>query len=82
MGWLRIRPGQLTLTDLSNRPLASLNGAQIKELTKSVTATYNLVYITGDNPRKPFIFAPGSLQLAEADLVIKLIQNHVMGKTN
>lgn len=82
VGWLRIRPGQLTLTDLSNKPLASLNGLQIKELSKSVTAAYNLVSITADNPRKPFVFAPGSLQLAEADLVIKLIQNHVMGKTN
>jgi hypothetical protein len=82
MGWLRIRPGQLTLSDMSNKPLASLNGIQIKELSKSVTAAYNLVSITADNPRKPFVFAPGSLQLAEADLVIKLIQNHVMGKTN
>ena len=82
MGWLRIRPGQLTLTDLSNRPLASLSGPQIKELSKSVTAAYNLVSITADNPRKPYIFSPGSMQLAEADLVIKLIQNHVMGKTN
>src|SRR5215468_1062282 len=82
VGWLRIRPGQLTLTDLSNRPLASLNGLQIKELSKSVTAAYNLVSITADNPRKPYVFAPASTQLAEADLVIKLIQNHVMGKTN
>ncbi len=82
MGWLRIRPGQLSLTDLSNRSLASLNGLQIKELSKSVTAAYNLVSITADNPRKPYVFAPGSLQLAEADLIIKLIQNHVMGKTN
>ncbi len=82
VGWLRIRPGQLTITDLSNKSLASLNGQQIKELMKSVTSAYNLVSITADNPRKPYIFAPGSTQLAEADLVIKLIQNHVMGKTN
>jgi len=81
-GWLRIRPGQLTLTDLSNKPLASLSGAQIKELSKYVTAAYNLVSITADNPRKPYVFAPGSSQLAEADLVIKMIQNHVMGRTN
>jgi len=82
MGWLRIRPGELTLTDLSNKPLASLSGQQIKELSKSVTAAYNLVSITADNPRKPYVFAPASTQLAEADLVIKLIQNHVMGKIN
>jgi len=77
-GWLRIRPGQVTLTDPSNKTLASLTGAQIKELSKILTATHNLVTVTGDDPRKPFIFAPGSGQQAEADLVIKLIQNYVM----
>jgi hypothetical protein len=77
-GWLRIRPGQVTLTDPSNKTLASLTGAQIKELSKILTATNNLVTVTGDDPRKPFIFAPGSGQQAEADLVIKLIQNYVM----
>ncbi|HMV48677.1 MAG TPA: hypothetical protein PKD31_13045, partial [Blastocatellia bacterium] len=81
-GWLRIRPGQIALTDPSNKTLASLNGPQIKELSKILTATSNLVTITAENVRKPFIFAPGSGQQAEADLVIKLIQNYVMGKTN
>ncbi|MGE0133013.1 MAG: hypothetical protein AB7U82_33470 [Blastocatellales bacterium] len=81
-GWLRIRPGQITLTDLSNKTLASLNGQQIKELSKIVTSTNNMVSITAMNVRNPFIFAPGSMQSAEADLVVKLIQNHVMGKTN
>jgi hypothetical protein len=79
-GWLRIRPGQVALTDPSNKSLATLTGTQIKELSKILTATSNLVTITADNPRKPFIFAPGSGQQAEADLVIKLIQNYVMGK--
>jgi len=81
-GWLRIRPGQLTLTDLSNKPLASLNGQQIKEMSKILTAANSMVTITTDNARRPFIFAPGSMLPAEADLVIRLIQNHVMGKTN
>ncbi|MGH9939317.1 MAG: hypothetical protein ACREAM_24005 [Blastocatellia bacterium] len=81
-GWLRIRPGQLLLTDLSNKALASLNGQQIKELSKIVTAAYNMVTITADNARRPFVFAPGTMQQAEADLVVRLIQNHVMGKTN
>ncbi len=81
-GWLRIRPGQVALTDPTNKTLVTLTGAQIKELSKILTATNNLVTITADNPRKPFIFAPGSGQQAEADLVIKLIQNYVMGKTN
>jgi hypothetical protein len=81
-GWLRIRPGQLTLTDLSNKTLATLNGQQIKEMSKIVTSTNNLVSITAVNVRTPFIFAPGSMKSIEADLVVKLIQNHVMGKTN
>jgi hypothetical protein len=81
-GWLRIRPGQLQLTDAGNKTLANLTGPQIKEMSKIVTAANNLVTVTADNPRKPFIFAPASLQQAEADLVIKLIQNYVMGKTN
>lgn len=81
-GWLRIRPGQLVLTDPSNKSLASLNGQQIRELSKIVTATSYMVSITAENMRRPFIFAPASLQSAEADLVVKLIQNHVMGKTN
>lgn len=81
-GWLRIRPGQLALTDPSNKTLASLNGTQIKELAKILTATSNLVTITAENPRKPFIFAPATGAQAEADLVIKLIQNYVMGKNN
>ncbi len=81
-GWLRIRPGQLVLTDPSNKSLASLNGQQIRELSKIVTAASYMVSITAENMRRPFIFAPASLQSAEADLVVKLIQNHVMGKTN
>jgi len=81
-GWVRIRPGQLTLTDLGNRTLASVSGAQVKELSKVLTADRNLVTITGENARRQFVFEPGSGEQAEADLVIKLIQNHVMGKNN
>ncbi|MGH9836033.1 MAG: hypothetical protein ACREBD_01330 [Blastocatellia bacterium] len=81
-GWVRIRPGQIELTDPSNKILATVKGQQIKELSKIVTATNNLVTITGENARRPFVFAPGTLQQGEADLVVKLIQNHVMGKTN
>lgn len=81
-GWLRIRPGQLALTDLSNKELASLNGQQIKEMSKIVTSTNNMISISTVNARNPFIFAPGGMQQAEADLVVRLIQKHVMGKTN
>jgi hypothetical protein len=81
-GWLRIRPGQLTLSDLSNKQLGSLNGQQIKEMSKIFAAAYSMVTITAENVRRPYVFAPETKQQAEADLVIKLIQNHVMGKTN
>ncbi len=81
-GWLRIRPGQLVLTDTANRTLATLSGANIRELSKIVTATNNLVTITADGVRRQLIFLPGSHEQAEADLVIKLIQNHVMKKSN
>jgi hypothetical protein len=81
-GWIRIRPGEIVLTDPTNKTLASLKGAQIKELSKIVTSTSFMVQITAENVRRPFIFAPGSKQSAEADLVVKLITNHVMGRTN
>ncbi len=81
-GWVRIRPGTLMLTDLGNRTLAMIDGSQIRELSKILTATRNLVTVTGENTRRQFIFEPGSGEQAEADLVIKLIQNHVMKKAN
>jgi hypothetical protein len=81
-GWLRIRPNQLALSDAGNRPLASLNGSQIKEIAKIISSTNNLVVITAEGVRRPFVFLPGTKEQAEADLVIKLIQTYVMGKTN
>jgi hypothetical protein len=80
-GWLKIGPGQVTISDLSNKPLASLSGLQIKDLSKTPVAAYNMVSITADNTRKPYVFAPKNMQMAETDLVIRLIQNHVVGKT-
>jgi hypothetical protein len=81
-GWLRIRPGQLVLTDPGNRELAAVNGTQIRELSNLTAANYHLVTLKGENVRRPFIFAPGSKEKAEADLVVRLIQTHVMGRTN
>ncbi len=81
-GWLKIGPGQITISDLSNKPLASLSGLQIKDLLKAPVAAYNMVSITADNTRKPYVFAPKTMQMAEADLIIRLIQNHVVGKIN
>jgi len=79
-GWLRIQAGMVTLHDASNKTLATLTGQQIKELSKTVVSAYNLVTITVNNSRKPYIFAPESMRPVEADLVVKLIQNHVVGK--
>jgi hypothetical protein len=81
-GWLKIGPGQITIADLSNRTLLSLNGLQIKELSNNLVSTYNMVSITADNGRKPYFFAPKAMQQAETDLVIKLIKNHVIGRAN
>ena len=79
-GWLRIRPGQVEVTDPSNKILATVPGAQIKELSKILTANSNLITVTGE--RRQFVFEPGSGSQAEADLVIKLVQTHVMKRTN
>ncbi|MGH9755907.1 MAG: hypothetical protein ACREA2_24255 [Blastocatellia bacterium] len=82
VGQIKIQAGQLTLPDPSNKKPVILTGQQIRELTKTLVATYTLVTITADNNRRPYVFAAETMQQAEADLVIKLIQNHVMGKAN
>ncbi|HEY9434213.1 MAG TPA: hypothetical protein VI260_22355 [Blastocatellia bacterium] len=84
-GWLKIGPGKVMITDMNNKELVSLSGLQIKDLSKpqvvTKTATHNLVSITDDNTRKTYFFIPQNMQPAETDLVIRLIQNHVVGKT-
>ncbi len=80
-GVLRIRPGQIVLADPNSRPLVTVSGAQIAELNTISSANSHLVSITGAQ-RRQFMFAPGTREKAEADLVVKLIQNYVMGKTN
>jgi hypothetical protein len=79
-GWVKIGPGQVTLTDAGNKPLATVSGAQIKEFAKSMVSAYSMVSITADNTKKPYVFIPKSTAVAETDLIIKLIQNHVLGK--
>ena len=87
-GWIKIESGRLTLTDLSNNTLqndknpASLTGPQIREVSKTLNSAYTLVKITADNTRRPYYFAAGAKRQVEADLVIKLIQKHVMGNPN
>lgn len=82
MGWLRIQAGQLTISDASDKLLTSLSSQQIKDLSKTLTSAYSLVTIIPNNNRRPYVFAPEAMRQVEADLVVKLIQNHVVGKTN
>jgi hypothetical protein len=87
-GWLRIENGKLTLTGMNNEPLqndkttASLTGEQIKDLSKTLSSTFTMVWITTNNTRRPYIFATRDKRQDEAELVIKLIKKHVQGKPN
>lgn len=82
-GWLHLRSGQLEFTDASHSAMTTLKAAQIKSLAKIVTDDNHMITITAENAPQPFIFAPGSMQLAAAaDLIVRLIQNYVTGKTN
>jgi len=81
-GWLRIRPGNLLITDFSNRTLAKIESGKVIELSSIMTADNNMVSVLAEGEKRPYIFMPGTKKAAEADLVIKLIQNHVMGKAN
>ncbi|MCI0339417.1 MAG: hypothetical protein L0226_17735 [Acidobacteria bacterium] len=81
-GWLRIRPNQLLLTDTGYKSLATLMGAQIKEISKLVENANNLIVIDADKARRPYVLLPSTGKQEEADLVIKLIRTHVMGKAN
>jgi hypothetical protein len=81
IGWLKIQAGIITLQDAgNNKTLVTISGPQIKELSKNVVSAYNLVTITTNNSRKPYIFAPEAMRQVEADLVVKLINNHVVGR--
>jgi hypothetical protein len=71
----------LTVTDLSGKILGTLNGEQIKDLSKNLVGAHAMVTINASNARKPYVFATKTLAQAETDLVIRLIQNHVKGKT-
>jgi hypothetical protein len=59
--------------------MVKLTAIQITELSKSML-TDNMASITINNTRKPYIFAPESMRQVDADLIVKLIQNHVVGK--
>lgn len=81
LGWLRIYAGRITLHDATDKQMVVLTGLQIAELSKSMVLDNNQVTVTTTN-RKSYTFAPESMRPVEADLVVKLIQNHVVGKAN
>ncbi|HEY8460402.1 MAG TPA: hypothetical protein VIM99_08485, partial [Blastocatellia bacterium] len=80
-GWLRIHAGRLTLHDINDKELVALTGPQITGLSTNLVSN-NLATITINNARKTYIFAPKDMRQVEADLIVKLIQNHVVGKAN
>jgi hypothetical protein len=81
-GWLKISPGQLTITDLSGKILGTMYGQQIKELSKNLVDKHATVTITANSARKPYVFATKTLAQGETDLVMRLIQKYVQGKAN
>jgi hypothetical protein len=78
-GWLRIKAGALTLHDAKDKMLVTMTGQQVQELSKTLAITYSMVQITS-NTRKTYIIAPERMRQVDADLLVKLIQNHVTGK--
>jgi hypothetical protein len=82
VGSLKIQAGQLTISDLRDKTLASLTGQQIGELSNTLVAAYNLVDITDSNKGKRYVFAPETMRQGETDLIIKMIKKHVKGLPN
>lgn len=81
-GWLRIRPGRLLIADFGNRTLATLENGKVTEVLKIESGESSLVSVAADGAPTPYIFMPGTKQAAEADIVIRLIQKHVVGGSN
>jgi hypothetical protein len=79
-GALKIQSGQLTITDARDKALATLTGQQIRELSKDLVATYNLITITADSRGRQYVFASENMLQGEVDLIFKMIQKHVLGK--
>jgi hypothetical protein len=83
VGWLRIQGGRLTLPDsANNKEPTTLAGNQIKESSRTNFTAYNMVRITANSSRKQYFFATEAKRQIEADLIVKLIQNYVVGKTS
>jgi hypothetical protein len=80
-GWLRIKSGMLTLHDARDKMLVTITGKQIQELSKPLATTYSMVQIT-TNQRKSYTIAPEKMRQVDADLIVRLIENHVNEKAD
>lgn len=78
LGWLKISQGHLVVTDLGNKQLAVLNKRQIKDISKSLSSSYDLVTITSEID-KHIVFSSRSMKENQVDLIVKMIKRHVMG---
>jgi hypothetical protein len=85
-GWIKIASGKILFTDRNNKPIMIgkdeliLTGQQIEKVSPTLVSAFSLVEIAASNTRKPYIFAAGDMRQDEADLVIRLIKKHVIGK--
>ncbi len=78
--WLRIYEGKAIFADLSNPPqnLFTLLAAQLRSIERMAQAP--VINVQG-LARRNYQFSPASKQAAEADLMMKLLQSHVLRKT-
>jgi hypothetical protein len=81
LSWLKIRPGQVTLIDVTDarRISFSLGSQQIKEI--KLNAPSPIFTITPAGPRsKPYFFSAGTRLRAEAEVIINMINDYVRKK--
>jgi len=81
-GWIRIRPGRLVISDYSNRTLAAIENGKVTEVLKIESGDSSLVSVAAEGAPTPYIFMPGTKQAAEAEIVMRLIQKHVVAGSN
>jgi hypothetical protein len=78
--WLRIQDGHLAVADAANpnQTISSVAGTQVNRVERLPLIPVVGVQLTS---RKLLQFSPASKNGAEADLIVKLLQSHVVKKT-
>lgn len=78
--WLRIQDGKAILADANNpqQNIFALPAVQIRSIERTPIGPIINVQVM---PRRTYQFSPASKQGAEADLLMKLLQSHVLKKT-